>query len=405
MTKSGILAVLITILTFNYSSAANQYQTKYNPFTHQQDYVISTNDLEVGDLTASGTVSGVTVIQSGLPVITTESDPLAWHLSGDQSSLSGTKSGTGISLNMDTGAITGTSFIIGANTLNTSEWANLDGQDQTVKTTSSPQFVTAKLTNLTDGYLPYHSSDSVGLVNSPAYTDGTKVGIGTTAPDYTLDVNASNGNVLQLVYNDSNGASANNVQFQVTATGNLNIKPSGGTVYVTQDVNVSRDVYVNGLTASKVVFTDNNKKLTSVGQGTSSQFVKGDGSMDSTAYASLSGTQSLTNKRIFPRVTTITSSATPTINTNNCDAVTIQALATDITSMTTNLSGTPSNFDSLFIRIKDDGTPRAITWGTSFQAEGVALPTTTVASKVLTVEFIYDVVPSKWGCVRSVQEI
>jgi len=39
---------------------------------------------------------------------------------------------------------------------------------------------TAKLTNLSDGYLPYHSSDGVGLVNSPIYSDATKVGIGTT---------------------------------------------------------------------------------------------------------------------------------------------------------------------------------------------------------------------------------
>jgi hypothetical protein len=38
------------------------------------------------------------------------------------------------------GAITGTSFIIGANTLTTAEWAYLDGQDQAVKTTSDVTF-------------------------------------------------------------------------------------------------------------------------------------------------------------------------------------------------------------------------------------------------------------------------
>ncbi|MFH1834201.1 MAG: hypothetical protein ABH877_04180, partial [bacterium] len=37
-------------------------------------------------------------------------------------------------------AITGTSFVIGGNTLDTVEWANLDGQNQTVATTSSPTF-------------------------------------------------------------------------------------------------------------------------------------------------------------------------------------------------------------------------------------------------------------------------
>jgi hypothetical protein len=104
-------------------------------------------------------------------------------------------------------------------------------------------------------------------------------------------------------------------------------------------------------------------------------------------------------------VTTIASSATPTINTDNCEAVTITALATAITSMSTNLSGTPANFDRLLIRIKDNGTARAINWGAAFVASGVALPTTTVASKVTTVEFLYDSVKAAWGCVASVVEL
>lgn len=115
-------------------------------------------------------------------------------------------------------------------------------------------------------------------------------------------------------------------------------------------------------------------------------------------------TQPLTNKRVTPRVTSIVSNANPTINTDNCDAVTITAQAEAIASMTTNLSGTPNNFDKLIIRIKDDGTARTIDWGASFEAKGVALPTTTVISKVLTVGFLYDTVISKWGCVASLQE-
>ncbi len=114
--------------------------------------------------------------------------------------------------------------------------------------------------------------------------------------------------------------------------------------------------------------------------------------------------RTLTNKRITARITSITSSATPTINTDNCDAVTITALATAITSMTTNLSGAPSNFDMLMFRIKDNGTARAITWGTSFEAKGAALPTTTVLGKVLHVLFIWDSVTSKWGCLSTAQE-
>lgn len=135
--------------------------------------------------------------------------------------------------------------------------------------------------------------------------------------------------------------------------------------------------------------------------GTTAQF---NAALSDNDFATLAWTETLTNKRIVPRVTSITSSATPTINTDNCDAVTITALATAITSMTTNLTGTPNNFDKLIFRIKDDGTARAITRWSSFEAKGVALPTTTVISKVLTVLFIYDSVTSKRWCVASAQE-
>jgi hypothetical protein len=118
----------------------------------------------------------------------------------------------------------------------------------------------------------------------------------------------------------------------------------------------------------------------------------------------LTNTVTLTNKRITPRITTITSAAAPTVNTDNCDCVTITAQAEAITSMTTNLSGTPTNFQKLIYRIKDNGTARAITWGASFAARGVALPTTTVISKVLYVGFLYNTVTSTWDCVASAQE-
>ena len=88
------------------------------------------------------------------------------------------------------------------------------------------------------------------------------------------------------------------------------------------------------------------------------------------------------------------------------DTYSITALAADITSFTTNLSGTPFNHQRLVIRIKDNGTARALAWGASFVAGGVALPTTTVLSKILTVGFIYnsDNGLNKWQCVASAQE-
>ncbi|NLG04009.1 MAG: hypothetical protein GX567_09315, partial [Clostridia bacterium] len=155
-----------------------------------------------------------------------------------------------------------------------------------------------------------------------------------------------------------------------------------------------------GTTSREIKISGGNVEL----QGSGSAEISIPISSGSDEFVLKTYTQTLTNKRITPRVSTEESSATPTINTDNVDAHSITALATNITSMTTNLSGTPTNFQRLLIRIKDNGTARAITWGASFEAKGVALPTTTVISKVLTVGFIYDTVTSKWGCVASAQE-
>jgi hypothetical protein len=104
--------------------------------------------------------------------------------------------------------------------------------------------------------------------------------------------------------------------------------------------------------------------------------------------------------RVKPRVGSTTSSATPTINTDNVDAYHLTAQTADITSFTTNLSGTPTDFQQL--RISVTGTAaRAITWGSSFANGPVALPTTTVTTTRLDVLFEYDTVTSKWRCMAS----
>jgi hypothetical protein len=112
-----------------------------------------------------------------------------------------------------------------------------------------------------------------------------------------------------------------------------------------------------------------------------------------------SSTTTLTNKRITPRLTSETSSATPTINTDNTDIHTITALAAAITSFTTNLSGTPTEGQELIIQITDNATARAITWGASFASTTVTLPTTTVISTRLRVQLMWNAVTSKWDCV------
>lgn len=115
---------------------------------------------------------------------------------------------------------------------------------------------------------------------------------------------------------------------------------------------------------------------------------------NSVEVATISGSQTLTNKRITARIGTTASSATPTINTDTVDQFNVTALAEAITSMTTNLSGTPADGQRLRIRFKDDGTGRAIAWGASFVGNLLA---TTVATKTHIQELVYDSAAAKWA--------
>lgn len=113
---------------------------------------------------------------------------------------------------------------------------------------------------------------------------------------------------------------------------------------------------------------------------------------DSTGTMTLiAATQNLTNKRITRRLVTVNApGATPATNTDNVDIANFTGLNAAITSMSTNLTGTRSDGDLVEFRFTDDGTARAITWGASFGATTVVLPTTTVISTMLRVLFEYN---------------
>jgi len=122
--------------------------------------------------------------------------------------------------------------------------------------------------------------------------------------------------------------------------------------------------------------------------------------VESVVIPSISSTNTLTNKRITKRTGTTTSSATPTINTDNVDFYSLTAQTADITSFTTNLSGTPTEGQTLWIAITGTAA-RAITWGSSFEASTIALPTTTVTTNRLDVGFVFNTVSSKWRCTAA----
>ena len=107
-------------------------------------------------------------------------------------------------------------------------------------------------------------------------------------------------------------------------------------------------------------------------------------------------TLTFTNKTIKPRIVTVTQSATPSINIDNGSIFQITGLAQAITSMTTNMTGTPYDGQCCCFEITDNGTGRAITLGSNFIASTAqALPTTTVSSVTLQIYTKYRSAISK----------
>jgi hypothetical protein len=114
-----------------------------------------------------------------------------------------------------------------------------------------------------------------------------------------------------------------------------------------------------------------------------------------------SGGVTMTNKRITRRVLALSAnSATPSINTDSYDVVHITGQSAAITSFSSGLSGSPVDGDMLRISITGTGAV-AITWGASFEASTVSLPTTTVSTNRLDVGFIWNTESSKWRCIAS----
>ena len=141
--------------------------------------------------------------------------------------------------------------------------------------------------------------------------------------------------------------------------------------------------------------------------------VVGNGTSAMTTVAAPSGTvvgtsdtQTLTNKTINPRVASTTSAgptATPNGDTTDMYVITAQDQAVAFA----NISGTPVNGQKMILRLRPDGTTRAVSWSSSsggYRAVGATLPTSLPASKTTYVGCIYNSSASYWDVVAVSQE-
>jgi len=230
-------------------------------------------------------------------------------------------------------------------------------------------------TGVVPGFLLTSTSTAMGAGGAPLF--GVSVSGANAA--------ASRTSVAGNFSSTRTGTTSTNVAISASASG----ATTNYGIYVNAGL-----VNIQDLTASLPVFTDASKNLTNTGV-----VPLANGGTNSTDYRT--APETFENKRWTARVGSTTSSGTPTINTDNYDVYKLTAQAADITSMTTNLSGTPADGDILEIQITGTAS-RAITWGSSFVSTTVTLPTTTSDTATLTVIVQYYTTSSygnnKWHC-------
>lgn len=110
--------------------------------------------------------------------------------------------------------------------------------------------------------------------------------------------------------------------------------------------------------------------------------------------------QTLTTKRVVPRTNTTASNTSWTPDFDTYDVEKQTALAGAVTINAPTYASTNEG-ECRVLRIKDNGTARAITWttgsGGAFRAStDLILPTTTTLSKTLYLLFIYNATDSRW---------
>lgn len=110
-----------------------------------------------------------------------------------------------------------------------------------------------------------------------------------------------------------------------------------------------------------------------------------------------SDSQTLTNKRINPRIVSTGSSSTPTPNGDITDQYEVTALAAGATFGAP--TGTPVDGQKLVIRVKDNGTAQTLAWNAIYVNSGAAsLPATTVINKTHMIGLVYDSTAVAWVC-------
>jgi len=319
---------------------------------------------------------------------------LTGGLTGTTLSLSSTLSVTGaatLAALTASGLITGNAGFSGT-TLSLSGAATLSGG----ATVTAPGGSTPALT------LNGSGTDSVVLkladTSNPAGANIQLTGNGATTPNKYLRAFSGALEVVNSAYSatilhldDSGNLSA---IASLSSTGSLS---AGGALSVTGAATLAA-LTASGLITGNAGFSGTTLSLSGAatlsGGGTSTTPAYGDSTTKIATTAFVQAAKA-------PNVQTVASASTVTPTFSN-DAVNITAQAAALTLA--NPSGTAVDEWGWLIRVKDNGTPQTIAYGTQYTGIGFTLPTTTVAGKVLVLGCVYNAALGRVEVLSTAQE-
>ena len=116
-----------------------------------------------------------------------------------------------------------------------------------------------------------------------------------------------------------------------------------------------------------------------------------------TTIAGTDAVQTLTNKRIDSRVSSVSTTASITPDVSLYDLICVNALAETLTINAP--IGTPVDGTRIMFRILDNGVSRTINWNATYTSIGVLLPATTQANKTVYVGCIYNAALTRWDVI------
>lgn len=227
--------------------------------------------LWVNDITCTNAIAGsITGNAATVTVANEASDTTCFPLFAvDATGSLEPKTVSKLTFNASTGNL-GASILSASNTSNQIVLAGTNPYTLTLTGTAASSSKTITFPNTTG---------TVALTNASSFTSLTSIASSAGAITVQIGYGATTNGTTKAINIGKNGVagSTTNISFGSTAGGTFTVDNPNVVFNSTSNI-------VNALTASKLVFTDASKNLTSTGIGTSAQFIKGDGSLDSGTY-------------------------------------------------------------------------------------------------------------------------